>query len=259
MDLPTSPSVCEKATRFFEAGSIQPALKLLTYELERRPDQGELWLLLATILHSQAEWETALQAIETASVLIPLTIGGQLVLADCYSHLKKHELALVGYQHLLKRSALPIDYYAGLYAGFKRAGKLDLALASCRKAVELSPENDEAYFGMAHCMSGLAFPPRQITTILRKAVELAPDKPQYRISLAIQLSLTKRRSEGYEILATKSADILETVNCACVARQLLELCAWAKDEQRCSKLGIMLAKLHQQPSHTTARQQVKHD
>lgn len=245
MELPAPPSICEKVTKLFESGSIRPALKILTQELERRPNQGELWLLLATVLHSQGKWETTLEAIETASALIPLTVGGQLVLADCYSHLGKHELALVAYEYLLAQSSLPVDYYAGLYAGFKRAGKMEAALSACRKAIELSPDNDAAYFGMAHCMSGLAFAPRKITNILRKAVDLAPDKPHYRISLAAQLSLTKRRREGYEILAQKPAAILEAIACSCVARQLLDLCAWAGDEERCAILGALLAQLSQ--------------
>ncbi|MCG8450405.1 MAG: hypothetical protein MI725_12625 [Pirellulales bacterium] len=250
MDLPVPTSVCERATKLFQSGFIRPSLDVIAIELEQDPEQGELWLLRATILHSQAKWEEALPAIETASVLMPLTIGGQLVLADCYSQLGKHELALMLYEHLLAQSPLPVDYYAELYAGFKRAGKLELALSACRKAIELAPDNDEAYFGLAHCMSGLAFAPRQVTTILRKALELAPDKPQYRISLAIQLSLTKRRNEAYGVLAKATPEIIETISCNCAARHLLELCAWAGDEERCSRLGMMLAKLNQESQKT---------
>lgn len=243
MDLAVPPSMCEKATKLFAAGAIRPALKLLTHELERRPDQGELWQLLATILHSEANWKEALAAIENASALIPLSLAGQLVLADCYSFTDKHDLALVAYRHLLEQETLPVEYYASMYVGFKRAGKFEQAMACCRKAVEIAPENDEAYFAMAHCMSTLAFAPRQVTAVLQKAVELAPDKPNYRISLVTQLALTKRRQEAYEVLTQGAPDVIGTVHCVCVVRQLLTLCAWAGDEQRCSELGVLLARL----------------
>ncbi|MCH2115632.1 MAG: tetratricopeptide repeat protein [Pirellulales bacterium] len=176
---------------------------------------------------------------------MPLTVGGELVLADCYSHLGKHQLALLSYEHLLSRPALPVDYYAGLYAGFNRAGKDELAMTACRKAIELSPDNDEAYFGMAHCMSALAYPPRQITTILRKALDISPDKSEYRISLVLQLFLTKRCRQAYEVLTKREPEILESLSCSCSARQLIELCIWAGDQERCSKLGAILARLSQ--------------
>ena len=244
MDLPTAPSICQRVSKLLGKGFVRPALDILDVELNERPDQGELWQLRATILHSQANWQEALESIETASALIPLSLGGELVLADCYSQTGKHELALVGYRHLLFRQPLPMHFYAELYAGFRRAGNPALALKVCRKAVDVCPDNDEAYFGMAHCMSELAFPPRQIINILRKVVELAPDNPRYRVSLAIQLLLTKRREEGYRVLTGGKCDIFEAVVCTRVARQLLELCAWAGDEQRCSQLGALLAKFN---------------
>lgn len=248
MDEREPKTACQRATKLFKSGFTKPALDVIELALQETPNQGELWLLRATILHSEASWPEALDAIETAATLMPLTVGGELVLADCYSHFGKHELALVSYEHLLAQKTLPLDYYAGLYAGFKRAGKFELAMSACRKAIDISPENDEAYFGMAHCMSALAYSPRQITTLLRKALEIAPDKSQYRISLALQLSLTKRRGQAYQVLSKRDVSILETLTCNCMTRQLLELCIWAGDQERCSKLGAILARINQ-PKH----------
>ena len=253
MDLHSPSTACARATKLFQSGFVRPALDVVSIELQTHPDMGSLWLLRASILHSQARWEAALSAIETASALMPLTVGGQLVLADCYSHLGKHELALTAYEHLLSQDSLPADYYAGLYAGFKRSGKIELAMSACRKAIELAPDNDEALFGLAHCMSELAFAPRQITAILRKTLELAPNKPHYRISLVIQLYLTKRRNEAYSILSKASPEILDSIACSCAARQLLELCIGVGDQERCSRLGMMLAKLNQEPQQTVAK------
>lgn len=240
----TSPtSLVHRAAKLFQAGLFQPALDIIELEFNNSPDQEDLLILSATILHAQANWSAALVAIETASTLVPLPLSGQLVLADCFSHTGKHELALVAYQHLLSKESLPLDYYAALYAGFDRAGKTELALATCRKAIELSPDSDEAYFGMAHSMSKLAYSPRQITSVLRKAVALAPDEPNYRISLVVQLLLTKRRGEAHKILTAGSDALLNNLQCPCIARQVLDLCIWAGDVERCSLLGGVLAKM----------------
>ncbi len=252
-------TACQRATKLFKSGFTKPALDITDLSLADNSDQGELWLLRATILHSEGKWAEALVAIETAAALIPLTLGGELVLADCYSQIGKHELALSSYEYLFSRQTLPVSFYAGLYAGFKRANRFDLAMSACRRAIELAPENDEAYFGMAHCMSALAYPPRQITAVLQKAVNLAPDKTHYRLSLALQLSLTKRRVQAYDVLAKRKPEILKTLTCSCMARQLLELCVWAGDHERCSLLGGVLAKLSNQSEEVTADQEIGND
>ena len=149
MELPTPLTIGDIAAKFIKSGQFCPAYAILTQGLERQPDRGELWLQLATLLHSQGLWQRALEVIETASVLIPLPVDGQLVLADCYSHLGKHELAVVAYEHLLGQGSLPDSCYARLYAGFKRAGRIDSALTACRKALGLTSANDEGWFDRA--------------------------------------------------------------------------------------------------------------
>ncbi len=235
----------ERATRLFQAGFTQPALDVIEIALGQSPNDGYLYLLQATILHAQQDWAEALAAMETASSIVPLTKGGQLVLADCYSYLGKHDLALTAYRHLLLQPALDVDLYAGLYAGFKRAGRLDLALESCRQAVAISHDNHEAYFAMAHCMASLSYASHRVTAVLRKALDLAPDVPCYRLSLVAQLDLTKQQREAYQVLAARPVEFLDVLRCPCLVRQLLYLCIWAGDIERSSHLGGMLARFNQ--------------
>lgn len=234
-------TVARRAEDLYESGLDRPALDIIEIELKETPDQGDLLALRGKILHSQGEWLAATAALEEVSLLIALPPASQMQLADCYLHVGKQDMALLVFEHLLSLDGLPVETYIELNNHFEKAERLELALSACRKAIQVEPDCDEAYFEMAHRMSLLAYPPRQITGVLRKAVDLAPDNSRYRLALVMQLFLTKRLKEAYAILSAVELRIFNEVTCRCVAHLLLELCAWAGDEKRCARLGIVLA------------------
>lgn len=236
--------IADRARSLAEVGLWKPALDLLQEELDREPDQGELLITRSRILGDQGDWPAALAAVETASFLIPLDLESQLHLAECHLRVGNRELSLVAYEDLLSNRALPVGAYDAVYEAFQELGEHESALQACRSAIAFDPYNDRAYFRMALCMSELAYPPKQITAVLCKAVDLDPDNVQYRSLLAVQLSLTKRRTEAYSVLAARDHDELAAVSCPCMARKLLEICVWAGDIQRASCLGGLLARLN---------------
>ncbi|MEM8865314.1 MAG: hypothetical protein AAGF31_07160 [Planctomycetota bacterium] len=231
------------AIRLHQEGHTTAAIGLLDHAIASDPQNGSAWLVRAIIRHSQAEWRLALADAEMAMTLLPLPTGGQLVLADCYSHLNHHELAVVGYQHLLAQEDLPTDIYAGLYAGFRRCGRSDLALQACRASVAKEPENHAAHFGMAHCMAALNYSAVYIAGVLRTASKLAPDNAVYRTSLAIQLVRAGLPSDAYQELSQVACRDLLSIECRCSARKLMQLCVWANDAERASALGQVITKL----------------
>ena len=241
MDQAPKNTVAARAQQLFDSGLIRPALDIIQIELAEVPDQGHLLALRGKILHSQGDWQAAMAALEEASLLIALPPTCQLLLADCYLNTEQQDLALLMLEHLLSLDDLPVDLCLALNRRFEQADKLESALSACRKAIQLEPDCEAAYFEMAHCMSLLAYPPRQITTILRKTVDLAPDNSRYRLALVMQLYLTKRLKEAYTVLTAANLDLFNEVRCRCVAHLLLELCAWAGDAKRCARLGIVLA------------------
>lgn len=259
MAIQISRSVENRSLDLFHKGFVQPAIDVLEIELNQSPDQGHLWELRAIFLHSQKKWLESRHAAETASALVPLGYAGQLVLADDYSFTGKQELALFLYQWLLSDDAIPTHFYPGLYAGFKRVGHFQEALATCRKATQRSPDNDEAFFGMAHCMARLGYRPQSIAYVLQRAFQLAPDKSHYRISLVVQFLRMQKKADAYRVLSSAQPSILDGLACPGCVRKLLELCSWAGDAPRCLLLGRLQAVLSHQREPIAATKEGDND
>ncbi|MEN1678634.1 MAG: hypothetical protein AAGJ46_03520 [Planctomycetota bacterium] len=230
--LPAESEAHSRAIELHHAGQTPVAIELLGQAIKGSPYSGELLVLRAILLHSEQAWAAALSDAETAMLLMPLPVGGELVLADCYWQVGQKELALVGYEHLLERGPLTAAVYAGVYTGLRRCGRHDLALRACRAAVELEPDNDAAYYGMAHCMASLRYAAAYVAGVLRRAVELNPDNVVYRASLAVQLLRDGKPSDAYAVLAELAAEELSAIDCHCSAKLIARLCSWAGDKRR---------------------------
>lgn len=70
--------------QLFQSGR---ALKRLRRGLGNAPHAGCLWELYGVIQHARRQFSKAVGALETATMLRPLSLGGQLALADCFSSL----------------------------------------------------------------------------------------------------------------------------------------------------------------------------
>lgn len=232
-----------RALSLFNRGSRRAAAAVLSVAISRSENAGNLWLLRGIIRHSQAEWPEALGDLETAMCLIPLPASGQLVLADCYAQTGHRDLALMAYERLLDQESLPGKLYAGLYAGFQKCGRGDLAIKACRAAIVSDPDDHEAYFAMAHCMARLSYSSSCVSAALEKACHLAPDNDTYRISLAMQLISSDRPHDAYRHLAQASIEKLRHLDCLCSAKRLLQLCITAGDNHRRDALDKSIKRL----------------
>jgi tetratricopeptide (TPR) repeat protein len=239
---PPPKSVYQRAEELFKLGFSQPAHDVIEVELRQNPDQGRLLVLQAVILHSQRKWAPAMAAAERASVLICLPVEGQMALADCYSLLGKKDLARAGYLHLLEHCLLSRRLYAGLYKGFRRLGDPQMALVTCRKALEQFPDDDQAHYGMAHAMSAIGYPTESITRVLEKCLQLAPDNDSYRMALAVQLKKMDLPVAAYELLTAVDPSALNRARCFHMVSALLDICTVAGDSARCAVLEPLLSK-----------------
>lgn len=234
-----------RAQRLYEAGRHRAAIAVLTVAICRSSDTAALWRLRGTIHHAMQQWKTALADVEHAQLLAPLCPDSQLVLADCFAFTNRPELAVMAYEHLLTRGNLPPATYAAIYRGLLVCQRRDLAIECCRAAVQANPEDHAAYFAMAHCMASLRYSATYIAAVLEKAVEAAPDRDVYRVSLALQLTRCRRLEEAYSHLCEASIGAIETVACACSVKLLVQLCEWAEDVERGAILGEQLGRLMQ--------------
>lgn len=232
-----------RAARLLERGRVRAALAVATVALCRDSEAASLWLLRATIHHSLQEWDKALDDVEHAMMLVPLPVHAQLVLADCCWFTDRHALALLAYEHLLKAVGEEPPVYAAVYAGLVRCGRRDLALRCCRVAVASNPDDHAALFAMAHCMVALKYDATYVAAVLRQAVQVAPDREVYRVSLAIQLTRCGCHEEAYGHLEATSTEQLSQMTCACSIGRLVRLCLWANDHDRVAVLTDQLRAL----------------
>ncbi|MEN1681421.1 MAG: hypothetical protein AAGJ46_17710 [Planctomycetota bacterium] len=238
---PTELATEARAASLHRHGRSPAAVALIDDAISRTPERASLWVLRSIIRHGRGEWSAALADAEMALTLAPLPVGGQLVLADCYSRLGHRELAIAGFLRVVERSALPSPVYARLYSGFRRCGRVDLALRACQAAVEASPADSAAYFAAAHCMASLHYSAASIARMLRQAVAISPSNRHYRISLAIHLVRDGKLAEAHHQLQLLNSTDLAEIECPWSARKLLRPCLWAKDAARAAVLREVLA------------------
>ena len=242
---PTAEDPATRAQRLYKAGRHRAALAVLTVAICRSSDTAALWRLRGAIHHATQQWKTALADVEHAQLLAPLCVDSQLVLADCFAFTGRHELAVTAYEHLLTRGELPAPTYAAIYRGLVHCQRRDLAIECCRASVQANPDDHAAYFAMAHCMAALRYSATYIAAVLEKAVEAAPDRDVYRVSLALQLTRCRRLEEAYAHLRRASINTIETMACACSVKLLMQLCEWAEDAERGGILSEQLGRLMQ--------------
>jgi tetratricopeptide (TPR) repeat protein len=234
-----------RALRLYEAGRHRAAVAVLTVAICRSSDTARLWRLRGVIHHAMQQWKTALADVEHAQLLAPLCVESQLVLADGFAFTGRAELAVTAYEHLLTCGDLPAETYATIYRGLLICQRRDLAIECCRAAVRANPDDHAAYFAMAHCMAALRYSATFIAAVLEKAVEAAPDRDVYRVSLALQLTRCRRLEEAYAHLCETPIQAIETMACACSMKLLVQLCEWAEDSERGAILSEQLGRLMQ--------------
>ncbi len=230
-------SIESKALELIKAGKLDLAIGELNEAIGLAPEDPGLRFARSIAFHSKGKWQEALSDAEKAMLIAPLPIGVQLVLGDCYAATGKQSLAIMAYKHLLKSSKLSSEILADIYAGFRKCQRDDLALSTCRRAIEVDEDNHAAYFGMAHCMSSLGYAPNYIANILREAVDLAPENMIYRYSFITQAMRAGDNKTAYQELKQLSMKELKTIPCLDTAQRLLELSIWASDIPRSRAIG----------------------
>jgi tetratricopeptide (TPR) repeat protein len=183
-------------------------LKLL---LQRDAHAGHVWERLGVLEFARGRRAAALHALETASLLVPLTHRGQLALASCYTTSGFPESARAIYWHLAAAIDIETELLADLAAGLGRVGEHELALAVCRDAAQRMPGVAAPLLGIARHLRRLRRPAATVLPYLTRAFELDPTNTECRISLAWILHACGRSVDGAELLDSVAVAEVECV------------------------------------------------
>jgi tetratricopeptide (TPR) repeat protein len=247
-----STAAARRAWELYERGFCRAAIDVLEVELTAKPEAGDLWRLRAILLQRQERRDEAFDNIQRALVLAPLGIEGMMVLADGYARTGRRTSAASIYTELAADECFPLELWESLYAGLCSVGSWQAALAFCRRMARERPDEDRVYFATAHALARLSRPDSLSLTMLRKAIDLNPDEPNYRAALVIQLMNMGHADEAYRTLAEMSPGTLGTLSCRCCLQKLLQLCIERGDAREAGRLASQLATLADAKSSASA-------
>lgn len=239
-------SAIHRAQDLAGRGFLKGAIDVLEVELAKSPDLGKAWELRGELLHQAGDFAAALDNIERAQLLVPLTPMGQLVLADSYARCGHKEPARLAYELLAGEAELGTSVAMKVQQGLGSLGEWRAAAKLCRRVLEQTPDDDHALFALARALLRLGQPSETVVPLLRRAVYLAPHIEQYRIALVTQLVEQGRCNDAYAELRLLPVGELKHVCCKGCLRRLLELAVLHADSPRAAVLAAQLAKFTEQ-------------
>jgi len=129
---------------------------LLKALIKRYPDEKNAHLLLGRFAYNDNDFEKALEHFQIALDIDPIFKRAQNFLAYSYSGLNNYDSAITAinrYVELSPNEPNPYDSQGDIYARF---GKLDLAIESYKRALDINPEfaNSRLQLGLMHAFNG---------------------------------------------------------------------------------------------------------
>lgn len=215
--------IYSRSRQLFHQGESQAAVDVMQQALESNPDDGCAWELLGLIRHSENMVEDAVYALETATLLKPLSICGQLALASCYLDLNYREAGQSIYLHLADNKKLPTRYIPDVTVGLSRLGNYQRALSLSREAARQNPECDEAQYAIAYYMGRCGDPNEIILPVLQAVVDLAPEVVKYRLALAMLQQELGQHDAAFHVLSPLTPKQLTTIGSANCLRKIAHL------------------------------------
>ena len=224
------PDLLHQCLELLHDGRVIQADGLAREGLKHAPDDGALWQLLGLMRRERGDFEGAMAALETASVLIPLNSAARCALADCYARACKGNLARDLYRLLAADADCPTALLPAVASGLGSVGDDATALEVCRELSRREPERHEALVGMAFYMRRLGHPATSIIPVVSRAHDLAPRFAPYRVLLGTLMAHVGRHSEATDLLREVQP---ESIHCPCCLRRMMAIFRLAGDHALC--------------------------
>jgi Flp pilus assembly protein TadD len=192
--------VADRCLQLYVCGCADDTARAAADAVRQLPDDGHAWQLAGLARLRTGDTAGALAALETATALVPLNPSARCALADCYVRAGKTGLAVDLYDDLAADATCPSALLPGVASGLGAVGADRAALGVCRELARREPGSHEALFGMAYYQRRLGRSVEEVTPLVARAHELAPESAVYRVVLASLLDNLGRRDEAYELL-----------------------------------------------------------
>lgn len=201
--------------------------------IQSDPDDAVAWQSLGIGLRRIGAYAEALSALETASLLTPLTVIARFALADCFVYAGKIELAGNLYEHIAlvdDRAAANVRLAAGRSLAF--LGNAVLAEQIAKLVLQDRPAYAEAYFDLSCYRAKRGADCAEIEHLARRAIHFAPGEPRYLASLSLLLHRHQRTNEAMDVAKQLSIESIMKLTCMCCLSRLASLFEAAGDLSR---------------------------
>ncbi|MCH2595173.1 MAG: hypothetical protein MKZ95_05115 [Pirellulales bacterium] len=229
--------VYASAESHFLAGKLEQARDELEAALQLDSNAGQLWELLGMVSYTQGDSSQTVDALEQASLLVPLANCSQYVLAVCYEKREQIDPAHAIYRHLASLNELDDNLLEPVTRALGRCDDCEGALRVCRLAARRNPDCPEPLIGMVFYMRRLNRSSEQILPLLFRAFHLNPEDNDCRLILARTLHECGRSDEAAYLLSYLAIEEFRCPNCLSAMEAIFNA---AGDEENLARCHVAL-------------------
>lgn len=232
LKMPIDSTLIDAAEKSYIAGRLHQTVLITDAALKKYPDEGRIWELKGLAHRALGEAKPAMQALETATLLVPLRPAARCALADCYAYAGHGRLAHDMYLALADDSQTPPELWLPIATGFDFVGAPALALSVCRWAIQWDPDSPQAWHDFGCYLGRCGYAPRLVLNCARRAVSLDPKTGRWRIGLVSLLYQAGHADEAHAA-ARKLTDLqIADAICPCCLLRVAEVFDAYGDLQR---------------------------
>lgn len=227
----------------YAAGDLDLASNLAEAALAENDHDGALWQLCGLIYRDRREFASCVDALERASLLIPVDALARVCLAEAYGKIGSRGLARDLFVALFDDRSMTIELLMQTAVGLDAIEQPRLAMKACQIAAQRDPERSQPYYDMGYYAARCGYPVHVVESLARRAISLEPNRINYRIGLASLLAKHERLDEAHAVVRSITSSQIETVGCRCCLERIATLFEQVGDYARATGCRERLAQL----------------
>ena len=222
----------ERARLAYERGDLRKAFAVTRECLTANKDDGRAWEILGLVHFASGNFRHSVSSLEHASLLVPLKPTGRACLGHGYARVGKTELAIDLMENLLSDASVPPSVLLQIGGCLNDLERPDLAMEACFSVLRVNDCYAQAYYELGYYAGQCDYALGMVEIFGKRAVELAPETPRYRVGLAGFLYRRERFEEAWQYVRNLSNADIASLSCTCCVERVIELYEMHQDYRR---------------------------
>ncbi len=218
--------------RSYSSGNLHAAFHAVAAAVTRDKNDGRAWELMGLVLRDLGKPKSAVSALETASLLVPMHPLSQICLAECYAVIGKRRLARDLYLSQRQIVQESVQLLLLVAAGLEGIDEPHLAMETCRQASAVDPDSGQVHYDMCFYASRCGSRVSVVENLAWRAVELEPGNVHFRVGLASLLVRLERFDKAHWVVSKLTVEQINQVTCKCCLARIQQLYIDMADEER---------------------------